>query len=89
MADSFLKDPSAILDYQFDWSDWLGTDTISSHTVTASAGLTVTTSTATATAVTAWLSGGTAGQAYTVTNRIVTVGGRTDERSMSIQVLDR
>lgn len=89
MADQFLKDPSAILDYQFDWSDWLGSDTILSNTVTASSGLTVTTSTATTTAVTAWLSGGTAGTSYTVTNRIVTTGGRTDERTITIQVIDR
>lgn len=89
MADSFLKDPSAVLDYEFDWAAWLGSDTISSHTVTAATGITVASSTATSTAVIAWLSGGTAGQAYTVTNRIVTTGGRTDERSITLQVIDR
>ena len=25
----FVKDPDATLDYSFDWSPWLGTDTIS------------------------------------------------------------
>lgn len=89
MADSFLKDPSAVLDYEFDWSEWLGSDTISSHTVTAGSGITVASSSATSTAVTAWLSGGTAGTSYVVTNRIVTTGGRTDERSITLQVLDR
>ena len=29
-AAKFIKDPDAVLDYQADWSDWLGDDTISS-----------------------------------------------------------
>ena len=86
---AFLKDPSAVLDYVFNWATWLGADTIATHTVTAETGLTVDSSTATSTAVTAWLSGGTAGEDYTVTCRIVTTAGRTDERSIVIQVADR
>ena len=43
----------------------------------------------TTTRATVWLSGGIAGQAYTVTNRITTSGGRTDERSFTIQIQDR
>ncbi len=86
---SFVKDPSALLDYEFDWSTWLNGDTISSFTVSASAGLTVVSSTATSTAVTAWLSGGTAGGAYSVTCNIQTAGGRIDERSIVVNVMDR
>ena len=91
MADSnqFIKDPSAILDYEFDWSEWLGSDTITTSTVTAASGMTVASSAATSTVVTAWLSGGTAGQEYAVTNRIVTAAGRTDERMITIRVMDR
>lgn len=89
MASAFVKDPSAVLDYVWNWSSWLGVDTIASHTVTAATGLTVDSSAATTTAVTAWLSGGTAGQSYTVTCRIVTAAGRTDERSITIQVVER
>lgn len=85
----FTKDPSAILDYQLDWSEWLGSDTIASHTVTAATGLTVVSSTATTSAVTMWLSGGTAGTSYVVTCRVVTAGGRTDERSITFDVVDR
>ena len=35
MPRNFTKDPDAVLDYEFDWSAWLGTDTIATHTVTA------------------------------------------------------
>ena len=83
MARSFLKDPDAVLDYQFNWGDWLGADTIASHTVTAATGLTVDSSTATSTTVTAWLSGGTEGETYSVTCHIVTAAGREDDRTMT------
>lgn len=85
----FAKDPSAVLDYVWDWSAWLGADTISTHTVTAATGLTVTSATHTNTAVTVWLSGGSAGTNYRVTCRIVTVGGRTDERTSTVRVRER
>ena len=51
MPNTFSKDPDAVLDYKFDWaastngsgaSDWLADgETISSHTITATTGLTV------------------------------------------------
>lgn len=89
MPRSFLKDDDAVLDYEWDWSDWLGADTIASHTVTAATGLTVASSTATSTAVTAWLSGGSVGTSYAVTCHIVTAGGRTDDRTVTITVQER
>ena len=101
MADSFLKDPDATLDYKFDWkaltngsgsSDWLQSgETISSHTIDADSGITVDSSaqTDTNTSVTVWLSGGTAGTNYAVRCEIVTSAARTDERTMTIQVVER
>lgn len=101
MGSVYYKDPSAVLDYRFDWraltngtgkSDWLASgETISTHTVTATTGLTVDSSslTDTSSSVTAWLSGGTAGETYTVTCQIVTTAGRTDERSITIIVAQR
>jgi hypothetical protein len=85
------KDPDAVLDYEVDWSNWLATDsdTISGHTVIASAGITVDSSTRTSTAVTFWLSGGTVGQQYVVTVQITTAAGRIDERSLTFNVRDR
>ena len=89
MARSFVKDPDAVLDYEWDWAAWLGTDTIASHTVTAATGLTVDTSEATDTAVTVWLSGGTVGQTYSVTCHVVTAAGSEDDRTVTVTVMER
>jgi len=89
MSQYFTKDPDAVLDYAIDWSRWLGSDTIQTSTWTVPPGLTEVTSSHTTTTATIWLSGGTAGETYTVTNRIVTAGGRTDERSIYLRVEQR
>ena len=98
---TYTKDPDAVLDYKFDWkcdsngrgiTDWLDTtETISSAVFTASTGLTVDSSsvTDTNTSATVWLSGGTAGTSYTVACKIVTSAGRTDERTITISVIER
>lgn len=89
MPQTFYKDPNAVLDYQIDWSDWLSSDTISTSTWTVPDGLTKDSDTKTTTTTTIWLSGGTAGADYTVINRIVTAGARTEERSIFIKVRQR
>jgi hypothetical protein len=93
MADNdFTKDPDAVLDWKFDWSDWLADgETLASHSVTAAEGLTVDSSslTDTNTSVTAWLSGGTAGKRYAVTCRVVTSASRTDDRTITVYVRER
>ena len=52
-------------------------------------GLTKISDTSTTTAAIIWLSGGTLGSTYTVTNRIFTVGNRQEDRSLIIIVRDR
>lgn len=90
MAATFQKDPAGVLDYEFDWSAWLiDGDTITSAAVTVPDGLTETAETHDATTVTVWLSGGTERTDYTVTCQITTANGRTDERSVKIQVRQR
>ena len=92
MAQQFLKDPSAVLDYKFDWSSWLASgETISSHTITPESGITVDSSsiTDTSTSVTVWLSGGSAGIKYDVTCQIVTSASRTDERTIQVRAENR
>ncbi len=85
-----LKDPSAVLDYVFDWTEWLATvETITDHTITADTGITADSSTEDAGKVTVWLSGGTAGINYKVACLITTSAGRTDERTIWIKVVDR
>ncbi|WP_372570345.1 phage fiber-tail adaptor protein [Ruegeria jejuensis] len=85
------KDPDAILDYYFDWSDEMTeySDSIASHSILPTSGLAVDSSSHTANIVTVWLSGGIAGRTYRVTCRITTAGGRTDDRSMNIFVIDQ
>ncbi len=93
-----LKDPSAVLDYMFDWTEWLATgETIAVDsetgekliTITADTGITVDSSTESDGKVTVWLSGGTAGINYKVACLITTTAGRTDERTIWIMVRER
>lgn len=97
---SFRKDPQSVLDYGIDWSTWLKTeaevladtdsaDTISTSTWTVPAGIIEDSDSKADRATTIWLSGGTAGTNYILANKIVTVGGRTCERSIEIIVEQR
>lgn len=84
------KDPDAVLDWVWDWNEWLEEiETISTSTFIASVGITMDSTSNTTKTATVWLSGGTAGQVYQVTNRIVTSAGRTDDRSITIRVTER
>ena len=95
-----LKDPQAVLDYEFAWakahkgeSPWLQPgETIQTETITITpSGLTLEQSdiTAAGTSVTVWLSQGTLGVTYTVRCRVVTSASRTDVRSMSVLLQNR
>ena len=84
------KDPDAVLDWVWDWNEWLDEgETISTSTFIASVGITMDSTSNTTKTATVWLSGGTAGQVYQVTNRIVTSAGRTDDRSITIRATER
>jgi len=84
------KDPDAVLDWVWDWNDWCDEgETIVSSTFEATVGLTIDSEQSTTKTATVWLSGGTAGQVYQVTNRITTSAGRTDDRSITIRVTER
>ena len=86
-----IKDPDAVLDFTVSWAEWLAEaeDTITSSTWTAEAGITIDSDSNTTTTATVWLSGGTATERYRVTNEIVTVGGRTDNRTITVKVRER
>lgn len=88
------KDPSAILDYDLDWTDWLAsypTDTLSTATWGAPSPVTVPALAKGSNYITGnktvlWLSGGLDGSTYSLTCTITTAGGRTDERTVTIKV---
>lgn len=84
----FNKDSNAVLDYAFDWSNWMiDGDSIVSHQITVNdPGLVVDSSSELNHVVTVWLSSGTAGIKYRVTCQITTFVGRIDERVMTIDV---
>ena len=87
-----LHDPDAVLDYAVDWTAWLSDgETITASTWTVPDGITETTPAPsfTDTAATIWLTGGTVGQSYSVTNHITTSQGRQDDRSLNIRVANR
>ena len=89
MLKQFTKDPQATLDYTIDWSAWLGTDAIATSTWVLDAGITQANASMSGAQATVWVSGGVAGHLYSVTNRITTAAGRTDDRSILIRVADR
>ena len=91
-----VKDPDAVLDYSLDWAEWLEPgDTITASTWTASAMngaldmIEVGDMTFTGDMTTVWLSGGGECEAYVVTNHVTTSGGREDDRSLLVQVIER
>lgn len=87
MATTFIKDPSDVLDYTFDWTNVLATgETISSYTVTPDTGLTKDSDSQASGVITYWLSGGTADSLYNVVCKIVTSAGRTVERTATFTV---
>jgi hypothetical protein len=94
MSYGVVKDPDADLDYGFDWSAWLGTDTIASSawSVPDGSGLTAHDGAVDAAGkqTTIWLRGGTPSRApVLVTNHVVTAGGREDDRSIAVTVAQR
>lgn len=83
---SFTKDPDSVLDYMNDWSAWLDDDTITASSWTASSDeITIDSNSFTDTTATVWLSGGTIGSSYILTNHIATLAGREEDRSFKIK----
>jgi hypothetical protein len=84
-----IKDPDAVLDYTFDWTEWLAGDTITSYTITVPSGITKNSDSEVSTGkIQMFLSGGTAGVTYPVACKISTAT-RIDERTMQIRCEER
>lgn len=86
---AIIKDPQAILDYGFDWSAWLDDDAISTSTWILPSGMTSVQEGINGSTTIIWLSGGVIETRYDVVNRIVTVAGRTDDRTIKIVCMER
>jgi hypothetical protein len=92
VSNSYVKDPTARLDYTWGWSDWLTAvaDTISTATVTVPDGLTAFgTPVVDDTTVTQWVEGGSLDGAYRMVCQITTAAGRIDERSIYLTIRDQ
>jgi hypothetical protein len=86
----FTKDPDAVLDYRWDWSEWLETgETITSAVVTVPEGITKDSQDDTGETVTVWLSGGTVETGYQIICHITTSEAREDDRSIYIRCQER
>ena len=85
----YVKDPNAILDYSWDCGPWLDSDTIATSVWIVESPLVPSLDTNTDTTTEVFLAGGEHGSDYTITNRITTTGGRTDDRSFEIRVRNR
>ena len=99
-AQTFIKDPADVLDYTVHFAgsttlseqtDWLAAgETVLTNTVTVPTGITLDSKSITdsSTSITAWISGGTAGEEYEIGYKAVTSDARTIERSIVIFVKD-
>jgi hypothetical protein len=90
--ETFPKAASAKLDFGFDFLTlgWLATgETITASTWTIPTGITKVSDAFSSTATVVWISGGTLGASYQITNHITTSAGREDDRSILIKITTR
>lgn len=89
----YAKDPQAVIDYSLDWDDFYleSGETIATSvwSVLPSGEMAIDGSANTTSVATVTVSAGTNGHVYRLTNRITTSLGRTEERSVTIRVMDR
>ena len=88
-----IKDPQAVLRHSMDWSEWLEEgESITGlpEVISSVPGQLVADQVAVAAGVVSWrIGGGNAGTDYTLTVRVVTSLGRTDDRSIIYKVRER
>lgn len=84
----FSKQPSEILDYDVDYTDWFKgrTDTPASFVVSAEPGITIVGSARTGNIIKVILSGGTSGTKYKITVRLTTAAGLVKEADFTVAV---
>jgi len=85
----FLKDPDSTEDFAFNWVAELDGDSITSSSFTLPDGLTQVSVANTSSVAQIFVSGGASGNTYRITNRIISSGGRTLDKTIRIYVRDR
>jgi hypothetical protein len=88
------KDPSAKLDYGWDWADdedpWLADgETITAASITRTGDVVIENTSNTPTTVTTRISAGTVGTVARITCQITTSTGQVDQRSIDLVIVDR
>jgi hypothetical protein len=87
---TFTQQPHEVLDYDFDYSEWISTgDTIVGAVATADAGITLGSTIIDSTThkiVKQWVSGGTDGNVYKIQITATTAGGRVKEIEFKVKV---
>ena len=85
------KDPDEVLDYQFDWGQFRleEGETIVTSTFIIIGSVEIDNETIDGGFTTFWASGGTAGEACKITNRVVTSEGRTYDQTCTLRVRAR
>lgn len=85
-------DPDAVIDYNIDWTKWLaqvdGTDTISSSSWTITNAAEASSSN-TPSSAQVFIQNAKKGKIVTMRNRIVTTGGRTEDRTLRAAVREK
>lgn len=84
----FTKQPVEVIDYDFDFSEYLRSvnDVAVSHTAAVTTGLTVETSSLNKGVVKVFVSGGTDGETHKVTATVTTQGGRVKQADIQLKV---
>ena len=90
---TYIHDPEARLDYSMNWAPWLPDgDTIDVSTWSIEpVGPTLSSASVSVSGLvaTVYVEGATEGETYILTNHIVTIGAREDDRSVKLKVKDR
>ncbi len=87
-ASDRIKDPDDITYHSWDWTTFLDGETISASVFTAQTGLTKDSESTAGAISTVWLSGGTQGESYKVSNQITTSSGRKKTQSFNMLIAE-
>jgi len=84
---TYTKEPNDITPYEIDWEAWLAGRTLSTSTFAVTPdGLTIDDDSNTSTLAVVWLSGGSWGDVYEVTNHVIASDGAEEDRSITIKI---